>query len=449
MYRGTPPQELLQYYLSNTPFFSVSILFIFVFACHIIFRVSGFYLSKRFSSNTRDMLDITKAILFLCVMILGAGYIFNLKFISTQFVFFFFCISFCILISFRLFMNWVLYLSRLRGRNLRYMIILGTNAKAVQVANTIRDRKKLGFIISGFLDDDWPGLEAFKRTRYPLLGDLNSFAEYLRKNVVDEVLVCLPVKSLYSESQRIISICEEHGVIVRFVSNIFGLNRAKLRHEFIGSELMITQYNSENIYHLHSMIKRLLDITVGMILLIALSPLFSVVALIIKVTSRGPVFFAQKRVGLNKRIFKMYKFRSMIQNAENLQKDLEKYNEISGPVFKIKDDPRITPFGKFIRKTSIDELPQLLNVLKGEMSLVGPRPLPIRDFKGFEKDWHRRRFSVVPGLTCLWQIYGRNNVDFNHWMELDLKYIDNWSFFLDLKILFLTIPAVLKKKGAS
>ncbi len=153
----------------------------------------------------------------------------------------------------------------------------------------------------------------------------------------------------------------------------------------------------------------------------------------IRAGSPGPAFFRQERLGLNKRRIRVYKFRTMVKDADKKQTELEALNEAEGPVFKIKNDPRITPLGKFLRKASIDELPQLLNVLKGDMSLVGPRPLPVRDFEGFDEDWHRRRFSVRPGLTCLWQVNGRSNTSFDKWMKLDMAYIDNWSIWLDLK----------------
>ncbi len=174
-----------------------------------------------------------------------------------------------------------------------------------------------------------------------------------------------------------------------------------------------------------------------------------VTAIAIKLSSPGPVFFVQKRIGYNKRVFRLYKFRTMVENAEKSQQVLEKLNEMDGPVFKIQDDPRITPIGRWLRRLSIDELPQLYNVIRGDMSLVGPRPLPIRDYNGFGKDWQRRRFSVRPGLTCLWQINGRNNTTFENWMKLDLEYIDNWSFLGDMKILLKTVPAVFNGEGAS
>jgi lipopolysaccharide/colanic/teichoic acid biosynthesis glycosyltransferase len=179
-----------------------------------------------------------------------------------------------------------------------------------------------------------------------------------------------------------------------------------------------------------------------------LLPLFLAIAAVIKLNGSGPVFFTQSRVGQSKRPFKMYKFRTMVNNAEERLSDLEHMNEISGPVFKLKNDPRVTPVGKLLRKSSLDELPQLINVLRGEMSLVGPRPLPLRDYEGFSQDWQRRRFSIRPGLTCLWQIAGRSSIPFETWMQLDLQYIDRWSFWLDLQILMRTIPAVLRRVGA-
>jgi lipopolysaccharide/colanic/teichoic acid biosynthesis glycosyltransferase len=184
-------------------------------------------------------------------------------------------------------------------------------------------------------------------------------------------------------------------------------------------------------------------------LLILSMPLLLVVGVLVKLTSEGPVLFRQTRVGLNKRMFSIYKFRTMSADAEKVQDQLLSRNEMSGPVFKIKDDPRITPLGKILRKTSIDELPQLFNVLKGQMSLVGPRAMSLRDYQLFDKDCHRRRFSVKPGITCLWQVHGRSSIPFEQWMELDLQYIDRWSLWLDIKILAKTVPAVLRGTGAA
>jgi exopolysaccharide biosynthesis polyprenyl glycosylphosphotransferase len=198
------------------------------------------------------------------------------------------------------------------------------------------------------------------------------------------------------------------------------------------------------------MLKGIIDRTLAFLLLIPSSVLFLIATIGIKLTSPGPVIFRQTRAGLHGKPFTMYKFRSMHSDAEMRRAELEVFNEMSGPVFKVDNDPRITKFGSWLRRTSIDELPQLINVLRGHMSLVGPRPLPIYEVEKFENAAQRRRLSVKPGLTCLWQVSGRNNVsDFRDWVKLDLQYIDNWSIWLDLLILLKTIPVVLLRKGAS
>lgn len=198
---------------------------------------------------------------------------------------------------------------------------------------------------------------------------------------------------------------------------------------------------------IYNISKRALDIIASTLGLIILSPILLVVAILIKLESKGPAIFSQKRIGLNKKEFKMYKFRSMVQNAEELKEKLAKENEMSGPMFKMKNDPRVTKVGRFIRKTSIDELPQLINVLKGEMSLVGPRPSLPKEVSKFEP-WMLRRLSVKPGLTCYWQVSGRNNIDFEDWMKLDLQYVNDRSFWLDLKLIFKTAGVLFGDKNA-
>jgi exopolysaccharide biosynthesis polyprenyl glycosylphosphotransferase len=198
---------------------------------------------------------------------------------------------------------------------------------------------------------------------------------------------------------------------------------------------------------IYNMAKRALDIIASTLGLIILSPILLVVAILIKLESKGPAIFSQKRIGLNKKEFKMYKFRSMVQNAEELKEKLAKKNEMSGPMFKMKNDPRVTKVGRFIRKTSIDELPQLINVLKGEMSLVGPRPSLPKEVSKFEP-WMLKRLSVKPGLTCYWQVSGRNNIDFENWMKLDLQYVNDRSFWLDLKLILKTATVLFGDKNA-
>ena len=201
-------------------------------------------------------------------------------------------------------------------------------------------------------------------------------------------------------------------------------------------------------FSLYEVIKRLIDVIFSFLGIVVLSPLFIIISIIIKTTSKGPVFFSQKRVGKNGKEFDMYKFRSMVVNAEELKEKLAAQNEMSGPMFKIKDDPRVTKVGKFIRKTSIDELPQLWNVIKGDMSLVGPRPSLPKEVAQFE-DWMNRRLEVKPGLTCYWQVSGRNNIDFEEWMKLDIKYVDERSTLIDIKLIFKTVVVLFGDKNAS
>lgn len=200
-------------------------------------------------------------------------------------------------------------------------------------------------------------------------------------------------------------------------------------------------------FSLYEVIKRVIDVVCSFLGVLVLSPLFIIIAIIIKSTSKGPVFFSQKRVGKNGREFDMYKFRSMVVNAEELKEKLAAQNEMSGPMFKMKDDPRVTKVGKFIRKTSIDELPQLWNVLKGDMSLVGPRPSLPKEVAQFE-DWMYKRLEVKPGLTCYWQVSGRNNIDFEDWMKLDVKYVEERNPWIDIKLIFKTVFVLFGDKNA-
>jgi exopolysaccharide biosynthesis polyprenyl glycosylphosphotransferase len=271
---------------------------------------------------------------------------------------------------------------------------------------------------------------------------------YLRRTAVDEVIVCLPMKSLYDRVIEVVEACEAQGITVRVAADIFPCNASHSSIERFGADELIS-IHPHTISTASAGAKRAIDVVVSSLLLLLFLPLFALVALMIKLAAPGPVFFTQERVGLNKKIFRMLKFRTMVQDAADQQAELECLNEASGPVFKISDDPRITSIGKMLRRTSIDELPQLINVLIGEMSLVGPRPLPVRDFEGFSEDWHRRRFSVRPGISGLWQVAGRSNLPFEQWMELDLQYIDEWSLYLDLKVLLKTIPAVIRGTGAT
>jgi exopolysaccharide biosynthesis polyprenyl glycosylphosphotransferase len=301
--------------------------------------------------------------------------------------------------------------------------------------------------VIGFVDDEWPGIGQVRKRGLLVLASLAEVPGVLRSQVVDEVAIALPVKSLYGRISEIVALCEEQGIVVRFVREMFDSRLGRSQTEEFEDGPIMTFYTG-GMHGWAVGVKRVIDVCCSLILLMMLSPLFLVVAVLIKILSPGPVFFVQERVGLNKRRFRMYKFRTMVADAEQKLSEVQHLNEVSGPVFKITNDPRLTSIGKYLRKTSIDELPQLISVLKGEMSLVGPRPLPERDFEGFDKDWQRRRLSVRPGITCLWQVNGRSDIAFDNWMKLDMEYIDQWSLWLDVKILAQTIPAVLRGVGA-
>jgi exopolysaccharide biosynthesis polyprenyl glycosylphosphotransferase len=264
---------------------------------------------------------------------------------------------------------------------------------------------------------------------------------------VDEVLVALPSHKYSSLVETIVRRCEEQGVVVRVRTETFNLQIARSYvDELEGVPVVTIRSGPGDDWRLVA--KRLIDILGSVALLLVLAPLFALVTLLIRLNSPGAVFFTQERIGFNKRRFKLIKFRTMTDGAHQQQALLEHLNEVEGPVFKIKNDPRVTGLGKFLRRFSIDELPQLFNVLKGDMSLVGPRPLPVRDVERIDVTSHKRRFSIKPGITCLWQVNGRSDVRFNDWVLLDLEYIDKWSLGLDLIILLKTIPAVLKGPGA-
>ncbi|MGB7768604.1 MAG: sugar transferase, partial [Verrucomicrobiia bacterium] len=261
--------------------------------------------------------------------------------------------------------------------------------------------------------------------------------------------VLLSAKHTYFEQvEYVIRACELEGVEVWLVADFFATQISRTSFdELLDRPLLIFRTTPEASWQ--SVLKHVMDLAGAFVLLILLSPLFLLIAIAIKLTSPGPVFFQQQRSGQNGAPFTLYKFRTMITNAEQFKHELEAMNEMSGPVFKVTNDPRITRLGKILRRYSLDELPQFFNVLRGEMSLVGPRPLPVDEVRRFNDLAHRRRLSVKPGITCLWQISGRNQIkDFKDWVRLDLEYIDNWSLWLDLKILLRTIPAVFAATGA-
>jgi exopolysaccharide biosynthesis polyprenyl glycosylphosphotransferase len=425
--------------------FAIVILF---FAWKSALSLIGIYQSKRLTRRLYEIADLLRASAIAAVLLEIVVVIFGAHAVTLAIVVRFWLLAACSLIALRLSMRLLLSFARRHGRNLRNVIIVGTNDRALVFSRDVIGRPELGYRLVGFVDDVWFGPPPGSEMNTALVSNIAGFRSYLRAHVIDEVVIALPIKSFYEREAELLEICREQGVIARVLSDLFHADASVTVIDQLHISPTVSFYNSPT-NQLELAAKRVVDVAVSILLLVLLSPVMLAALLLVKLDSEGPAIFVQERIGLNKRRFRMFKFRSMLADAEKLQTTLETHNEMEGPVFKIKQDPRITRVGRFLRKTSIDELPQLFNVLKGDMSLVGPRPLPVRDYSGFNEDRHRRRFSVRPGITCLWQVSGRSSISFDQWMRLDVEYIDRWSLWLDLKILAMTIPAVVKGSGAS
>ncbi len=330
------------------------------------------------------------------------------------------------------------------GKITRFILIVGTNKKALNIAQLFEDNPQWGLKIVGLLTYNLQevGMEI---SGFKVLGVVDDINYVFEKNVVDYVLLCQEqedIKRLQNLGLR----CRTVGIDFVIDSNVFVQNISGISFDHI-HDFSFVIFRSVWLSPEKLMIKRIIDLFISTVVVILCIPLWIMIPILIKRDSKGPVFYVQERVGKNGRLFPMYKFRTMIVGADKMQAEVMHLNEMDGPVFKIKDDPRLTKVGKLLRRTSLDELPQLFNVLAGHMSLVGPRP-PIMSEVLQYRPWQRKRLSVTPGVTCLWQVTGRNEIKFDEWMKLDMQYIDNWSLTLDLKILFMTIKAVISRKGA-
>jgi exopolysaccharide biosynthesis polyprenyl glycosylphosphotransferase len=329
----------------------------------------------------------------------------------------------------------------------RDVIIIGAGASAAKLYHRVLESSPDALRVLGFVHCPI-GQPVSDETRSQIIGNVADLETILMRMAVDEVLIALPADSCYPQIQAAITTCERAGVEARyFFSDMFELSVAKPafeRDEYAPVVRLKVVHDDARL-----LVKRAIDIAGAVAGIVLLGPLMLLITAAIKLSSPGPAIFVQERYGFHKRLFRMYKYRTMVPDAERLQMELEARNEVPGPVFKIRHDPRITPLGRLLRKTSLDELPQLFNVLRGDMSLVGPRPLPKRDVSRFDNASLMRRFSVKPGLTCLWQINGRSDTDFDRWIELDLRYIDTWSLSLDFMILAKTVPTVLAGRGAA
>ncbi|MCP3979800.1 MAG: sugar transferase [bacterium] len=325
----------------------------------------------------------------------------------------------------------------------RRVLIVGAGLEGVAIARRLSSHEQPAYHLIGHLVEERVGAEIV--TGASVVGGLSELKVIVEEEVVDDVIFAVPFAAL-PDCRPQIAWCEEVGVTVHLSLDFMGTLMAKTYPtNWDGIPMLTLSTTPQDAIAL--LFKRIVDIGGSAFGLLVASPVMIACALLIRITSPGPVLFRQQRVGLNGRTFQLYKFRSMYRDAERRQAELQEMNEMSGPVFKIRRDPRVTPVGRLLRKFSIDELPQLWNVLRGDMSLVGPRPPVPQEVRQYER-WQRRRLSMKPGLTCLWQINGRNKVGFDEWMKLDLAYIDNWSIKLDIIILLRTLPAVLLTRGA-
>lgn len=407
------------------------------------------YHTNRLKTLQRQIFDVVKAYSVASFFLMIVATIFSFRRLHNELVLFFWITSCSLGIFGRVLLKWLLMQVRRSGYNYRHLLIIGYNQQARQLVRKIEAYPVLGYNIVGFVRDDRAsgGEENPGASEPKIVGSLQNLKAILEESSVDEIMLCIPLVEHFPTVCNVVRLGQDLGVVVRLFPDAATariLSRCQI--ERFDSDDVITFFREQLLLQLFG--KRLMDFFGSLLLLILLSPLLVGVAIAIKLTSPGPILFVQPRVGMNKRTFSLLKFRSMYIDAEKRKQELTHLNEMDGPVFKIKNDPRVTPLGRFIRKWSIDELPQLFNVLTGQLSLVGPRPPLLSEVNRY--DWlYHKRLSIKPGITCLWQISGRNEISFKQWMELDKYYIDNWSLWLDISILLKTIPAVLLRRGAS
>jgi exopolysaccharide biosynthesis polyprenyl glycosylphosphotransferase len=410
----------------------VWLYFPLIVAAPLILESQGFYDRSPLGPRRDIFWPLFKGCLITTIGLVMVMYI--LHFVSPRVVMMYFgVISFTLVYLKEELVRWALRSKFGQSQYQRRFILIGTRNEIARLKHELTGKSDAGIEVVGELN----------------LGEtpVQQLTHLLHEHSVNGVLIS--ARHTYFEQVEIaIRTCELEGIEAWLVADFFGTQISRARFdELLGHPLLVFRTTPETSWQ--GVAKQIVDFIGALFLLIALSWLFVILAILIKLTSPGPVFFRQQRSGLNGSPFTLYKFRTMVTNAEQFKHELEAMNEMSGPVFKVTNDPRVTPFGKWLRRYSLDELPQLFNVLRTEMSLVGPRPLPVDEVKRFENLAHRRRLSVKPGLTCLWQISGRNQIsDFKDWVRLDLEYIDNWSLWLDLKILVRTIPAVFIGTGA-
>jgi exopolysaccharide biosynthesis polyprenyl glycosylphosphotransferase len=404
------------------------------------------YTYQRFTSLRREMNLIAKTSLIGTLLLFAADFLLRFEYIPRTYVGAFFIVNFLTLAIEKIILFKVARKIRERGEDRKKVLVVGTGLGTKSFIETVEMDLGWGLDVIGLVSENrlMPERELYGKK---ILGTTMEMEDILHGNQVDEVIICASGNELSRlEFEEVFEICESEGVQIRINSDFLGkLTRRITVDRIYGLSMISCLSTSHNEWSLY--LKRLIDVLVSGIGLIILSPVFLVIGILVKLSSEGPVFYQWNVMGFNKKLFRSWKFRTMIVNADEMKEKLTDFNEMKGPVFKIKNDPRITGVGRFLRKFSLDELPQLWSVFKGDMSLVGPRPAFPHELARYES-WHRRKLSIKPGITCLWQANGRNAInDFNEWVRMDLEYVDNWSLWLDFKILLKTIGAVLGGTG--
>ena len=416
------------------------LIFLVYSLCWIISsNVNRVYQSRRFMSAGLETKQLIKAHIVTFAVTIVSVTLYEPSLIHNRFVFYFEATALFLTLGVHLMVRLMLQAWRTIGRNARYVLILGSGQAAHSYLDKVNENPQLGYKVVGYLAPERNGLEI------PYLGDYSNLQTVIGMEIVDLTVITATLSD--ERVKDCLELLDLMGKTVTLLPDETVAKVARSRPIDFGGLPMVA-YDGHPRLPIQELTKRGMDVILTGIGLVFISPILLAIAIAIKVSSEGPVFFAQERVGLNGRIFKMYKFRSMVVDAEKLKSKLAHLNEMSGPVFKITNDPRVTPVGRFLRKTSLDELPQLWNVFLGEMSLVGPRP-PLPSEVNLYDSKHRKRLAVKPGITCVWQISGRNQVDFDEWMAMDAEYVDRWSLWLDMGILARTVPVVLGRKGAS
>jgi exopolysaccharide biosynthesis polyprenyl glycosylphosphotransferase len=417
----------------------------FSFLWVIIFDRLGAYSYLRFTSLGKELAKVVKTTLIGVSIFFAAHFFFRFGYIARSYILIFTLTNLLFLALEKTVLLFVAKEIRKSGIGRKRVLVVGAGEKKREFVDVVRKNIDWGLDIVGVITEK-DEIQAPDKNGLQSLGTFDEIESVLHNQIIEEVIICVPIEQ-FGRIRKVLECCEREGVQVRLFSDFFSkiLKRVRVDQPY-GMNIvsfMATQDDEIKLY-----VKRILDIVLSGLMLVVLSPFLLIIAILVKASSKGPIFYEWNVIGLNKKPFKSWKFRTMVPNADAMKTDLLERNEMNGPVFKIKNDPRVTKIGRILRKFSLDELPQLWSVLKGDMSLVGPRPAGPHELARYDS-WHRRKLSVKPGLTCLWQVKGRNKIDdFDEWVRLDLEYIENWSLWLDFKILLKTIPVVLRGTGS-